>query len=98
MPMTGRAVALLIILLPLTVAAAEVRFNRDVRPILSDRCYACHGPDSNSRKSELRLDSEGAAKADLQKGRRGIVAGSPEQSEVFKRITSANQALRMPPA
>ena len=42
-----------------------VEFNRDIRPILSDRCYACHGPDQANRKSKLRLDIEGGAKADV---------------------------------
>ena len=78
--------------------AAPVEFNREIRPVLSDPCFACHGPDAGNRKSKLRLDQESGAKMDLGKGRFGIVPGSPERSEVFKRITSANQALRMPPA
>lgn len=78
--------------------AAVVEFNRDIRPILSDRCFACHGPDAGNRKSKLRLDQEAGAKADLGKGRFGIVPGRPDDSEVFKRIASANPALRMPPA
>src|SRR5215471_5562361 len=64
--------------------AAAVEFNRDVRPILSDRCYSCHGPDSASRKSPLRLDQEESARA--------------KSAEIVRRITSDNQALRMPPA
>jgi hypothetical protein len=87
----GRSAAVLVTLLALPVRAAEVRFNRDVRPILSDRCYACHGPDRNARKSKLRLDVEAES-------RLGIVPGHPEQSQIFKRITSSNPALRMPPA
>jgi hypothetical protein len=74
------------------VAGAELRFNRDVRPILSDKCFACHGPDRNNRKGNLRLDIEADAKA------RAIVPGSAERSEAFKRITSTNKTLRMPPA
>lgn len=76
----------------------QIQFNRDVRPILSDRCFFCHGPDSSNRKTALRLDSETDAKVDLGKGRFGIVPGSPETSEVFKRITSDSKAMRMPPA
>jgi hypothetical protein len=94
----GRIATFFMTLLPVVVSAAEVRFNRDVRPILSDRCFACHGPDAGNRKSKLRLDIEADAKTDLGQGRRGIVAGNPEQSEVFKRITSANGTLRMPPS
>jgi hypothetical protein len=77
---------------------AEVEFNRDVRPILSDRCYACHGPDKGNRKTKMRLDLEADAKAPLSGKRFAIVPGSPEKSEIYKRITSTNQAQRMPPA
>jgi hypothetical protein len=72
-------------------AALAVEFNRDVRPILSDRCFACHGPDRASRKTELRLDQETSA-------RRVLIPGDPARSEVFRRITSTNPAQRMPPA
>ncbi|HBY61358.1 MAG TPA: hypothetical protein DEH78_16170 [Solibacterales bacterium] len=88
----------LLLLLAAPVAAAEVRFNRDVRPILSDRCYACQGPDRANRKTKMRLDGESDAKADLGKGRFAIVAGAPEKSEIWKRIVSPNRTLRMPPA
>lgn len=79
-------------------AAESPQFNRDVRPILSDRCFSCHGPDPGNRKSKLRLDVEAVAKSDLGKGRFGIVPGDPARSEIYKRITTANKALRMPPA
>ena len=78
--------------------AAEVHFNRDIRPILSDRCFSCHGPDKGNRKANLRLDIEADAKAALKGGRYAIVAGNPEKSEVYKRVTSTNKALRMPPS
>ena len=81
-----------LLLLVSYVATAEVRFNRDVRPILSDKCFACHGPDRNNRKGNLRLDIEAEAKA------RAIVPGNAERSAVFTRITSTNKTLRMPPA
>jgi hypothetical protein len=77
--------------------AQTVEFNRDIRPILSDRCFACHGPDAGNRKSPLRLDGEAFAKRDLGRGRFGIVPGDPAKSLVYQRITSANNALRMPP-
>ena len=82
---------------PLAAAEQPLEFNRDIRPILSDRCFACHGPDAGNRKSLLRLDSEAEAKKDLGKGRRGIMPGQPDQSGVFLRVSSANKALRMPP-
>src|SRR3954451_16706248 len=78
--------------------SAEVEFNRDVRPILSDKCLLCHGTDATARKIRLRLDREDFAKADLGDGRRALVAGHPEQRELVKRITAASVAVRMPPA
>ena len=80
------------------LVAREVEFNRDIRPILSDRCYACHGPDKGNRKTKMRLDLEGEAKADIGGNRLPFVPGSPEKSEVYRRITSTNNAVRMPPA
>jgi hypothetical protein len=74
-----------------------VEFNRDIRPILSDRCYSCHGPDQAQRQSKLRLDVEDGAKADLG-GRFGIVPGDASRSELIRRITSAEPGRRMPPA
>jgi hypothetical protein len=80
-----------------SAAGEPVQFNRDVRPILSDKCFTCHGPDAAAKKIPLRLDSEAAAKADLG-GRRAIVEGDPAASGVIKRITADRPALRMPPA
>jgi hypothetical protein len=76
--------------------SGAVEFNRDIRPIFSDRCYTCHGPDQANRKSKLRLDTEDSAKADLG-GHFGIVPGDPAKSEVIRRITAGEDA-RMPPA
>src|SRR5262245_43907427 len=64
-----------------------VDFQREVRPILSDACYHCHGPDQSSRMANLRLDRPGPA----------IVAGKPDDSKLWKRVNHANAALRMPP-
>lgn len=80
--------------------AAEVRqidFNREIRPILSDKCIVCHGPDAAARKLRLRLDTEAAATAELSRGRRAIVPGSPEKSEIVNRINHPDEELRMPP-
>ena len=72
------------------VAWEVVLFNRDVRPILSDNCFECHGPDAAKRKADLRLDT-GAP------GQAIITAGKPDKSELFKRITHTDQEERMPP-
>src|SRR5215471_1528020 len=87
---------LAVLVVPSLYAGDLVEFNRDIRPIFSDRCYACHGPDQASRKSKLRLDTESGAKADLG-GRFGIVPNDPSKSEVIRRIT-AGDSTRMPPA
>jgi hypothetical protein len=73
-----------------------VDFNQEIRPILSDNCYACHGPDESKRASKLRLDLESGAKADLG-GRAAIVPGKPDESELVRRITAGEARLRMPP-
>ncbi|HQR33074.1 MAG TPA: PSD1 and planctomycete cytochrome C domain-containing protein, partial [Blastocatellia bacterium] len=82
----------------LTVAAAQdVQFNRDIRPLLSDKCFFCHGPDEKNRKAGLRLDTfEGATKD--RGGYRAISPGKPEESELLKRITSHEVGVMMPPA
>ena len=69
-------------------------FNRDIRPILSDKCFACHGPDEEGRKADLRLDIESEAKNDELMA---IVAGSPEDSEMVYRIHSEDEDELMPP-
>ena len=78
--------------------AEELSFNRDIRPILSEQCFQCHGPDANNRKTGLRLDNEEAAKTALKNGHVGVVAGQPETSGVMQRVTHRSKALRMPPA
>ncbi|MEX0614212.1 MAG: PSD1 and planctomycete cytochrome C domain-containing protein [Pirellulales bacterium] len=78
-------------------ATKRVDFNRDIRPILSDKCFACHGPNAASREADLRLDIEALAKAD-RGGYAAIVPGSLEKSEVVRRINSADESERMPPA
>ncbi len=77
-------------------AERPLEFNRDIRPILSDKCNRCHGPDSAAKKIPLRLDREAAAKSDLG-GRRAIVEGDPAASEMIRRITAEKKAVRMPP-
>jgi hypothetical protein len=76
---------------------ATIEFNRDIRPLLSDICFQCHGPDKAKRKAHLRLDTEEGALADLG-GRRAIVPAKPDQSELVRRITATDAEERMPPA
>ncbi len=73
-----------------------VDFQRDVRPILSDNCFSCHGPDESTRKVRLRLDTQEGAFAQRPNGH-AIVAGDPEASLVYERITQDDDRLRMPP-
>ncbi len=76
----------------------KVTFNRDVRPILADRCYACHGPDKNQRKTNVRFDQEQGAFVPLSGGGHAIVRGKPDESVLFRRVTSSDPIFRMPPA
>jgi hypothetical protein len=76
----------------------RIEFNRDIRPILADKCWVCHGPDAPNKKIKLRLDSEEGALADLGRGRRAVVPHHPEQSQLVRRITAEDEAMRMPPA
>ena len=76
---------------------AELQFNKDIRPILSDKCFHCHGPDKADRKAGLRLDTAEGLVTDLG-GYAAIVPGNPEASAVYKRITHSDPEERMPPA
>ncbi|MEX0642801.1 MAG: DUF1553 domain-containing protein [Pirellulales bacterium] len=92
------AVLLVIFTAPLAAQAAKLKidFNRDIRPILSNKCFRCHGPDSSTREAELRLDREEDAKADRD-GHPVVVPGEPDASELIRRIFSEDDAERMPP-
>src|ERR1044072_4058047 len=81
---------------PVSAAERTILFNRDVRPILADKCFGCHGPDAVAKKIPLRLDSEAAAKADLAGGRRAVVEGDAAASQLVHRITTDNKSMRMP--
>ncbi len=76
---------------------AKIDFNRDIRPILSDNCYTCHGPDAGKRKAGLRLDRQEAAVAPLKSGDFAIVPGHIAKSELIARITAPAEDDRMPP-
>ena len=75
-----------------------IKFDRDIRPLLADRCYACHGPDGAERKADLRLDDPTVALAPLPSGRTAIVPGSLEQSQLFQRVAAESPDDRMPPS
>ena len=79
-------------------ADQPVDFNRDVRPILSNKCFSCHGPDEGTREAGLRLDDSKVATKPLESGRVAIVPGIPEKSELIRRIVAADDDERMPPA
>jgi hypothetical protein len=88
---------LCLVLLPLSAFAADaLKFSRDIRPILSENCFACHGPDDKKREAGLRLDDEAGAKANND-GVIAIVPGHPEKSALIQRIESTDPDEVMPP-
>jgi hypothetical protein len=76
---------------------AKISFNRDIRPLLSDNCFHCHGPDEKARKAKLRLDLRQSAVADAANPEAPIVPGKPESSEFYVRIASGDPDEQMPP-
>ena len=92
-----KSALLIALILPLATAYAEkLQFNRDVRPILSDKCFKCHGPDAKNQKSKFRIETRAHATADLD-GTFGIVPGKLKESEVHWRIHSEDPDEIMPP-
>ncbi len=78
------------------LADERLSFNRDIRPILSDACFQCHGPDAKQRKGELRLDNESQI-FEKRDGHHGLVPGDPTKSELFRRLTATDDDEHMPP-
>jgi len=74
-----------------------VDFNRDIRPILSDNCFTCHGPNEESRQANLRLDIKEGGAFDQREGYRVIVPGASAESRLYQKISAKDEALRMPP-
>ena len=101
---TARARCRLVLLLPMFWAGAAnaaeppVDYNRDVRPILSNRCFRCHGPDEAQRKAKLRLDDPKAPLGDRDGAGPVLVPGKPDESELIARVVSADAEEVMPPA
>jgi hypothetical protein len=82
---------------PTQASPSNVQFNRDVRPILSDNCFTCHGPDTAAQKGGLRLDLRDLALKGGKSGDPAIVPGKPDESELLSRITTHDDNDRMPP-
>src|SRR5262245_44451134 len=80
-----------------SAATQPINFNRDIRAILSDNCFACHGPDDNKRKAKLRFDRKEEPFKPAKSGEVPIVPGDPAKSELIKRITSKDEDEKMPP-
>jgi len=74
----------------MAVAAPKVDFDREIRPIFSDKCFACHGPDEKQRQAGLRFDTKDG-------GYRVITPGDSGKSRLFQRVSATNKANRMPP-
>ena len=83
-------------LLSIASATAEVDFDRDIRPILSDHCFQCHGPDAAKREAELRLDTRAGLFGDLD-DYKVVAPGNLDQSELYYRISHEDPEERMPP-
>src|SRR5439155_15199069 len=83
--------------LPAAGAVSATRFNRDIRPVLSENCFACHGPDANKRKAGLRLDTKDGIFERTAKHEPAVVPGKLEKSELWRRITATDPDDVMPP-
>src|SRR5437867_10192847 len=92
-----RSVLLILALFLNAAAHAEVRFNRDIRPIMAETCFRCHGPDKSSRMAGMRLDLRDEALKPNRSGVTPIVPSDPEKSAIIARIF-ASDAKIMPPA
>jgi hypothetical protein len=91
------ALPILALVLPSLPARAAVDFNRDIRPLLSDNCFTCHGPDIAKRRADLRLDERAGALSPAKSGKPAIVPGKPAESELVRRIFASDPDDLMPP-
>jgi mono/diheme cytochrome c family protein len=94
-----RIISMLLImaLTALANATEPISFNKQIRPILADRCFACHGPDSAQRVSDMRLDQQETTFQKLPSGEFPVVKGKPNESAIIHRIISDDEELKMPP-
>ncbi len=96
----GLLMMLAALLISAPTRGEEVSYNRDIRPLLADRCFACHGPDESKREAKLRLDVANGEQSPFaaRDGRRVIQPKEAESSELWKRLTTDDPDLQMPPA
>ena len=94
-------IALVLLIVATRAASAEtpsIDYDRQIRPILAHNCYACHGPDENNREGGFRLDQKKGAMAEADSGGQPIVPGDADSSELYARLITDDDDLRMPPA
>jgi len=89
--------AVVLLCAPAVHATGTVSFDRQIKPLLAQYCYDCHGPDANKREAGFRLDTQAGAFAALSDNGRAFVAGQPAHSQAYTRMTSSDENLRMPP-
>lgn len=94
LPLAG----LLFFMLPASAQSSSSELSQQVRSILSNRCFACHGPDEAERQGGFQLDKHSSMLAEADSGLRPVVPGQPQQSELLRRIVTADEDERMPPA
>src|SRR5436305_9564091 len=98
LPRTGLALTLLVFGASDSLAQQPaIDFDRDIRPILSDNCFACHGPDEKERKAKFRLDRKEDAFKPLKSGGYALLPGQPEKSDLIARVTTRDEDDLMPP-
>ena len=96
--LVGCGILAAIALTGIRIGAAEpVDFGREIRPVLADRCFACHGLDESSRETDMRLDTKEGLYQELDSGDVAVVPGEPEQSAIYTRLVTSDEDMRMPP-
>ncbi len=80
-----------------TAATQQIRFNRDIRPLLTENCFLCHGPDPGTRKAGMRFDREEGLFGERKNGGHAVIKGDPQHSLLYQRITSGDPDQVMPP-
>src|SRR4029434_330324 len=87
----------IVLLAALAAPPPAIEYNRHVRPILSNNCFKCHGPDAHERKAGLRLDSRDDALKPAKSGKPAITPGKPDESVLVQRVLSRDPSFQMPP-